>query len=198
MRFPKPPPSLATVLKDPGKAFHVLQAASDEATRTDRYLHWDKLRHRKPPEGVTAEEWWAGLKMRRMAQQQAIPLKDKKGRPFHFNLTAGMFEQLHDIDLRCGGSVEGPEPVTNPETRDRYYVSSLVEEAITSSQLEGAAVTRSVAKEMLRTGRQPSDEGESSEKKGQQTNLESLSKFVCRSHSGSRATSAYHRSFTPA
>jgi Fic family protein len=71
-----------------------------------------------------------------------------------------MFERLHDVDLRCGGSVEGPEPVTNPDTRDRYYVSSLIEEAITSSQLEGAAVPRSVAKEMLRTGRQPADESE--------------------------------------
>jgi Fic family protein len=35
-----------------------------------------------------------------------------------------------------------------------------MEEAITSSQLEGAATTREVAKEMIRTGRQPRDTGE--------------------------------------
>jgi Fic family protein len=34
-------------------------------------------------------------------------------------------------------------------------INSLIEEAITSSQLEGAATTRKVAKEMLRTGRKP-------------------------------------------
>ena len=35
-----------------------------------------------------------------------------------------------------------------------------MEEAITSSQLEGAATTREVAKEMIREGRQPRDRGE--------------------------------------
>ncbi len=37
---------------------------------------------------------------------------------------------------------------------------SLVEEAISSSQIEGAATTRIVAKEMLRTGRKPKDQSE--------------------------------------
>jgi Fic family protein len=48
-----------------------------------------------------------------------------------------------------------PEPITNPQTKDKYLIRSLMEEAITSSQLEGAATTRDVAKEMIRTGRQP-------------------------------------------
>ncbi len=140
--------------------FPAMEKAEVEAARRDRYLHWDELRHRQPPEGLTVEDWWFGLKMRRLAQRQSVPLRDRQGKAFSFWLTPRMFEHLHDIDLRCGGSVEGPEPVTNPDTRDRYYVSSLVEEAITSSQLEGAAVTRSVAKEMLRSGRRPTDAGE--------------------------------------
>lgn len=53
-----------------------------------------------------------------------------------------------------------PEPVTDPEERDRYVIRSLMEEAITSSQLEGAAVTREVAKKMLAEGRRPRDRGE--------------------------------------
>ena len=53
-----------------------------------------------------------------------------------------------------------PEQITNPDTRDQYYVNSLVREAITSSQLEGAATTRVVAKEMIRTGRAPRDKSE--------------------------------------
>ena len=53
-----------------------------------------------------------------------------------------------------------PEQITNPETKDRYYVGSLIEEAITSSQIEGAATTRKVAKEMLRSGREPRDRSE--------------------------------------
>ena len=39
-------------------------------------------------------------------------------------------------------------------------MNTLIEEAITSSQLEGAAVTRQVASEMLRTGRRPRDADE--------------------------------------
>ena len=53
-----------------------------------------------------------------------------------------------------------PEQITNPDTRDRYCVSSLIEEAITSSQIEGAVTTRPVAKEMIRSGRKPSDRSE--------------------------------------
>ena len=53
-----------------------------------------------------------------------------------------------------------PEPITNPQTKDKYLIRSLMEEAITSSQLEGAATTRDVAKEMIRTGRAPRDKDE--------------------------------------
>ena len=52
------------------------------------------------------------------------------------------------------------KPVTNPHTRDTYLVGSLIEEAINSSQLEGASTTRNVAKEMLRQGRKPKDHSE--------------------------------------
>ncbi|MFL5320077.1 MAG: Fic family protein, partial [Myxococcaceae bacterium] len=52
--------------------------------------------------------------------------------------------------------VEVADPaLAQRETRDRYLLRSLAEEAITSSQLEGASTTRKVAKEMLLTGRAP-------------------------------------------
>jgi len=67
---------------------------------------------------------------------------------------------LHQIDRGGGTFVEIPEPITNAEQRDRYVVRSLMEEAITSSQLEGAATTREVAKKMLAEGRKPRDRSE--------------------------------------
>jgi Fic family protein len=48
----------------------------------------------------------------------------------------------------------------NPTNRDRYLVDSLIEEAVTSSQLEGASTSRKVAKEMIRSGREPRDRSE--------------------------------------
>jgi Fic family protein len=69
-------------------------------------------------------------------------------------------EILHRIDLGSGGLIQMPDQITNPDTRDRYYIGSLIDEAITSSQLEGAATTRLIAKEMIRTGRTPRDRSE--------------------------------------
>ena len=52
------------------------------------------------------------------------------------------------------------EPIANPNTRDTYLINSLMEEAINSSQLEGAATTRQVAKEMIRKNRAPRNRSE--------------------------------------
>src|SRR5690606_31495143 len=54
----------------------------------------------------------------------------------------------------------GSVQVTNPATRDTYLFKSIVEEAITSSQLEGASTTRKVAKALIQEGRFPRDRGE--------------------------------------
>jgi Fic family protein len=49
---------------------------------------------------------------------------------------------------------------SDSQARDRYLVNSLTEEAIRSSQLEGATTSRQVAKELLRSGREPRDRSE--------------------------------------
>ena len=124
-----------------------------------KYLHWDRLRRLHPPDGLSLQEWWLGLKFARSGGR-SVPLQDKLGRPFSFNLLGPIPKHLHEIDLGAGGLVQMPEQITNPETKDRYYVGSLIEEAITSSQLEGAATTRRVAKDMIRSGRKPRDRSE--------------------------------------
>jgi len=109
--------------------------------------------------GLTLREWWFGLKMRRNGSKP-IPLKDKLGARFTFNLIDPLPESMHHVDSLAHGVVKQPEPVTNPETRDSYLVRSLIEESITSSQLEGASTTRAVAKKMIREGRAPRDRSE--------------------------------------
>ncbi len=126
----------------------------------DAYLHWDQLRHREPPEGLTHEAWWYSLKLGRIRGARNLPLGDNEGRPFSYTLPNQALAQLHAIDSQARGQIGVDEQVTGPETRDRYIVSSLMEEAITSSQLEGASTTRKVAVEMLRTGRKPRDKSE--------------------------------------
>jgi hypothetical protein len=130
-----------------------------DATFRGEYVHWDKLGHLNPPRDLTHAEWWFGLKLRRQGAKP-ISLEDKTGSNFVFNVVDPLPESLHHVDSLAFGAIRQPEPLTNPATRDRYLVRSLIEESITSSQLEGASTTREVAKKMLREGREPRDRSE--------------------------------------
>lgn len=162
MRIPQIPPKLEELLAEATKTDRMAEIFSLLPTvkMQRHYLHWEKLRHYTPPEGISHREWWLVMKVLRRNALKPITLKDKTGKPFQFGVPGVVMEALHQIDLGAGGLVSLPEPITNPQTRDRYLVSSLMEEAITSSQLEGAVTTREVAKEMIRTGRKPGDTSE--------------------------------------
>jgi Fic family protein len=157
MKKPQPPPTtnLAELLADLGRA-DASQQLLAAISAPDRYLPWDELRNRQPPHGLTKEEWWAALKVRRLAMRRPLPLVDKEGQPFSYALPDDALRGIELVDKQTSGRIGAPAPVL-PEapTRERYVINSLIEEAITSSQLEGAATTRKVAKEMLRTGRRP-------------------------------------------
>lgn len=159
--MPHTPPPFDKLMANlqPGKMLASLRAVRS-ASCDGKYLHWDELRFRTPPEGLTHEEWWLGLKMRRQAINRTILLEDQRGNNFRFTVPDLVTELLHQIDRGGGTFVEIPEAVTNAEQRDRYLVRSLMEEAITSSQLEGAVTTREVAKKMLAENRKPRDTSE--------------------------------------
>lgn len=138
MRMPESPPPVTALydeVKDPNRWVELFGEPMDIYVN-GKYIHWDKLRHLSPPEGWTHREWWLALKIRRRNQYIPTPLTDKSRQPFQFLLAVPILEILHQIDLHAGGRIEMLEPITNPDTKDRYYVSSLIEESITSSQLE--------------------------------------------------------------
>lgn len=160
MKIPMSPPKLTEIMLKfkPSGLLRIMDIVSSSLVN-DRYLHWDQLRYREPPEGCTLEEWWVGLKLRRLAMVKSIPLCDKHGDNFLFTQPDPVLEALYNIALGAGGSIGIPTEITEQE-KDRYYFTSLIEEAITSSQLEGASTTRDAAKEMLRTNRPPRDHSE--------------------------------------
>lgn len=161
MKMPAKPPdwlSLFAALPE-GRQTQILQ--NFHGLRGEqRYWHWDELRRRPPPDGLSREEWWISVKFGRAGQLRSIPLADKRGEAFRFVVPDPVAAQLCEIDRGLGFAVDLPDAVTSPATRDEYIVSSLMQEAITSSQLEGAATTREVAKDMLRSGRPPRDKSE--------------------------------------
>lgn len=135
----------------------VMQVVAESGQRQD-YLHWDKLRHLTPPGDITREEWWLATKMRRSLS--SLPLADRLGRPFGYWTPPNAQRLLHFVDQHCG-EIAMPEVVTTDEqARHHYLVSSLMEEAIRSSQLKGATTSRRIAKELLRSGRAPRDRSE--------------------------------------
>lgn len=165
MRMPQQPPEISHILNQVlsvgnyDKLERILSIGPYSSE--GKYLHWEKLRRLTPPDSMTHEEWWYGIKHKRQTLYRRLPLVDRTGKPFMMLTEVEPIPQrLHDIDLGAGGLVQMPEQITNPDTRDQYYISSLIQEAITSSQLEGAATTRQVAKEMIKTGRKPADRSE--------------------------------------
>ncbi len=125
-----------------------------------RYEHWDRLRYLSCPPGLTTPDWWLGVKLARHGMLKPTPLRDTAGAPFRFATPDPILRQLHEIDQNAAGRIEIAEEVTNPATRDRYVVNSLIEESVTSSQIEGAATTAEVARRMIRSGRKPANRSE--------------------------------------
>jgi len=159
MKMPQTPPDWERLLQDIGidRCVKLHMMDIDDS----KYLHWDKLRHLKPPTDITQDEWWLGLKLKRLASTTKAPFADIKNYPFSFGQMAKILEHLHHIDQDAAGQIAMHEPeIANKSIQNRFLISSLVEEAITSSQLEGAATTREIAKDMIRTKRPPRDTSE--------------------------------------
>ncbi|WP_328421067.1 Fic family protein [Micromonospora sp. NBC_00389] len=131
-----------------------------DGVSSQRYLHWDEIRYKRPPHDLAVEEWWVATKFARRGMYRRIPLVDKAGHPFVYALPDEVLKQTDYIASYASGQIRLSEQVTDPATRDRYLVSQLIEEAITSSQLEGASTSRKVARDMIRSGRQPRDRSE--------------------------------------
>lgn len=156
MKIPVTPPELIQLIKkiERNKFVHLF-GQSFGAAPEGKYRHWDTLRHIAPPRDLTAEEWWVAVKVARQASYVSLPLRDKHGSPFQFAPVDVAQQMLMKVDRNASGRIQASEPVTDPETRDTYLLKGLMEEAITSSQLEGASTTREVAKEMIQRGRPP-------------------------------------------
>lgn len=164
MKKPLPPPDwvelTAKIAAENPQGMIDLFASGRAVDEKGRYLHWDQMRHREPPEGLTLNEWWVGTAASRAKNARLLPFAGTDGEPFRFTNIDRIQEMVHRIDQQASGRLQTEEIVSHVASSGRYLVSSLVEEAITSSLLEGAATSRRVAKELLRTGRKPRDTSE--------------------------------------
>ena len=125
-----------------------------------RYLHWSKLKWRVPQKD--AKKIWSVVKFKRTIAAKYIPIHDENENIFSYVVPHSMEAKLHQIVKIAGGNVGAiADNVASDTIQKKFLVSSLImEEAITSAQLEGASTTREVAKKMLEDERDPVDEDE--------------------------------------
>lgn len=114
------------------------------------YLYWDKIKYETVVKGLTKEKFWKALSFKR--EISSVPVKFNRY-TFKYVLTNHISKRLHEFDMAFGGNINLQG---TPEMDKRQYlISSLMEEAIASSQIEGAVTTRKKAKEMLRKNTPP-------------------------------------------
>ena len=135
-----------------------------EAVRVinERYLYWAEAKRRPLPNGVAPEAAWGLAKLFRVSRLNKLVVTDLPGATFSWLVTDSTNAILHQLDREMGGKLGSNQLIANSkEEKQRYLLlSSQMEEAIASSQLEGAATTRVHAKEMLRKKRPPRDRSE--------------------------------------
>ena len=120
-------------------------------TINDKYVYWDKVKHIASEKGIEPEILWSAVKLGRSLNAKKI----KFGKyVFSYNMTDYIQKGLHDFDLNIGGQSENRNLIPE-DKKKRYLISSIMEEAIASSQIEGAVTTRKKAKEMLRKSIKP-------------------------------------------
>lgn len=160
MKLPMRPPNAQNLLGQLSTDEISLLLQNSSALPTGKYLHWDELRHRTPPPGLSPENWWLSVWLARGSMLHELPFTDKEGNPFRLATPEPLLIHLHHIDRDAAGQIRTPEAAPIHENRERYLLHSLIEESITSSQLEGASTTRKVAEAMLRERRMPRDRSE--------------------------------------
>ena len=119
------------------------------------YEYWDKAKYKKLPEGFTPQMLWTNVKASRL--RSTIPVWNKYG--INLCVTSQMQRLCHEFDMKFGSfwEVEG----NSQSAEKKYYLSSsLMEEAIYSSKMEGASTTRIVAKDMLRKKKSPQNKSQ--------------------------------------
>ena len=119
-----------------------------------RYLYWDELKYRKDLP-FSPEKSWALVKLNRSSSIKRLKFGQFE---FGYCLTESIQKNLHEFDLKLIGGLY-KNPITNMD-KSEYLRNSLMEEAIASSQIEGAATTTKVAWDMLKSGRKPRNESE--------------------------------------
>lgn len=122
----------------------------------DKYYYWDKVKYLSSDYSYPPIDLWTAVKLSRHIDYRYLHFGNYS---FSFTQTDFIQRVLHEFDLNIRGNL-GAQKIVPTEDKDKYLVSSIMEEAIASSQMEGAVTTRKKAKQMLRKNDKPRSKSE--------------------------------------
>ncbi len=162
----KPPPFQVSGWDDfahPGAVALIGHPAVHDAYAKQRA--WEAVAPIARDASLNAEDCWRAVKFLRWTNREQLPLVATDGQPFSW-IRLGLLDRVaHEVDRATGGggasvfdSDEGL--LRDPDSQARIKIRSLMDEAMESSIMEGAAVTRDQARDVLRSGRPPANKHE--------------------------------------
>ncbi|MFT7388995.1 MAG: Fic family protein [Candidatus Endobugula sp.] len=126
-----------------------------------RYLPYDELRHRIDS-NLDHKLVWSLVRLSRNRQKAKIIDLGEPRSHCHYLLTPLIQKAISEVDRNTtSASLEWINSKIGEGSQMEYLLNDLIEdESISSSQLEGAATTTRVAKELLKRNRKPRSEDE--------------------------------------
>ena len=147
------PPKQVPLNELPADEYQRYQARYRVTDDKGRYLGWPEFQPRKD-KGDDSAIAWSFTRQARNAAMTRIDFTDEKGQQAGFNITPGMVQSCAAADTI--GTSHALKAMAASLGNVVAAIELLrFEEAISSSQLEGANTTTLVAREMLTAGRKP-------------------------------------------
>lgn len=160
MNLKKPPKTepnpLAVIVKNcPDKLSDYLVFFSPTDSK-GRYLHYHELRHRVDTD-LNHTLVWSLIKQARSRQKARLISLGEPKKACDYLLTPLIQKAVSEVDRHTtSASLEWISSKIGERSQIEYLLNDLIEdESISSSQLEGAATTTKVAKDMLKRNRKP-------------------------------------------
>ena len=129
-----------------------------------RYHHWNEFKWRVDKRDDENLAWLATKIARKAVSKELTILQAQEEFCFSYCIPNSLLAQLHKIDTMTGGGYTLRNSnflISSEQEKNQYLVKTLMmEEAITSSQLEGASTTRKVAKKILENNFKPKNKSE--------------------------------------
>jgi hypothetical protein len=146
---------LKSYIEDPSKYDNFIENVNETS-----YLYWDNMKYKAKPQDMSSEEFWYIVRLKRMIMASQTQLSSENGKPFMWVRQKSLDKALNKIDMYAGGQMFVSNDLLKEENKQKFLARGILEEAIASSQLEGASTTRKVAKTIILENREPRNNSE--------------------------------------